>query len=333
MYNVGVIGCGAIFPRHLESINLNKDSFTLQCVCDIDQGVVKNYSKKLNVPYYVDYKLMIREQTPNFVSILTPNSLHVEMAIFALQNGCDVLVEKPICFTVEQLDELEKVQQQTGQNVYCVYQVRYNDSVMLAKKIIDEKLLGNIRSVSLIQRWQRPTSYYTGWRGVQELGGGVLYECGIHYIDIMQYLLGAVVIHSAKSYNVKHTYNNIEDTVYSLLDFGKFGGTLEVTIASEPMNLECSLSVQGSNGFLKLGGKAMNIIESAQFLSYGAKKKFDFLAEEQEIESSIPNSYGNYEGSCPNHPKLYSEIVEGRGIYVSEARKSIKIIEDIYNAI
>jgi len=131
---------------------------------------------------------------------------------------------------------------------------------------------------------------------------------------------------SSKVYSIKHKDVDIEDTVYSILDFKDYGGTLEITIASEPTNLECSLSILGSNGFLKIGGKAMNIIESANFLSNGARVQYQNLVDNSKIPNK-PNSYGSYQGSCPNHPDLYKNIDKYN---ILESLPAIELIDQIY---
>jgi predicted dehydrogenase len=135
---------------------------------------------------------------------------------------------------------------------------------------------------------------------------------------------------SSKVYSCKHKHVDIEDTIYAILDYGSFGGTLEVTIASEPTNLECSISIQGSNGFLKIGGKALNIIESYNFLTNGSKKEFEILLKDYLIDVE-PNKYGSYQGSCPNHPELYSRLITNPMDFdILESYNSIKLIEEIY---
>ena len=55
MYKVGIVGCGAIFNRHVASIKDNKN-FKLVAICDIDKNIEEDFSKNLNVKYYTDYK-------------------------------------------------------------------------------------------------------------------------------------------------------------------------------------------------------------------------------------------------------------------------------------
>lgn len=324
-YKVGVIGCGAILSRHLEAIENNKQ-FELVALCDIQKTLVNTIANRLKVKAYTDYKDMVSSGLVNFVVIATPNALHYEQAIYCLENGCDVLVEKPVAFNIDSIIKINSIAKQNKQKAYCVLQVRLNPTVQLLKQVLSNNILGDIRGVSFIQRWQRPIEYFTGWRAEPLIGGGTLYECGIHYLDIIQYLFGKPNIVSSKVYEIKHKNINIEDTIYALFDFNKFGGTCEVTIAAEPQNLECSLAVLGSNGYIKLGGKALNIIESAKFLSHGSQLDYNRLEKNYDIIVQ-PNSYGSYQGSCPNHPYVYGNLHE---FNIIETQNVIELIENIY---
>ena len=325
-YKVSIIGCGAILPRHLESINLNTN-FELIGVCDIQKDLVKNLGKKLKVASFTNFKELIDSKISNFVTIATPNSIHAEQAIYALKNGCDVLIEKPVAFSKEEVEKVIQVAKDNNQKAYCVLQVRLNPTVSLLKEVLDLNLLGKIRSVNFIQRWQRPLEYFSGWRSLPNVGGGTLYEVGIHYLDVLQKLFGKPSVHSSKVYSNKHIDVEIEDTIYSIFDFGDFGGTCEVTIAAEPNNLECSLSIIGSNGYVKLGGKALNIIESANFLSHGCQTEFDKINKKYNI-STEPNNYGSYQGSCPNHPYVYQNL---ENFKIEETLNVISLIDEIYS--
>jgi len=325
-YKISIVGCGAIFPRHLESIENNND-FELVALCDIQKDLVLNLSEKLGVRYFTSFKDLIDSKISNFVTIATPNSLHFEQSKYALENGCDILVEKPVSFNQKEVLELIEIAKKNNQKAYCVLQVRLNPTVLLLEEILSLNLLGKIRSVNFIQRWQRPMEYFSGWRAIPNIGGGTLYEVGIHYLDVLQKLFGKPKVHSTKVYSTKHTNVNIEDTIYSIFDFGDFGGTCEVTIAAEPRNLECSFSIIGSNGFVKIGGKALNIIESANFLSQGVQNRYDEIVQKYNI-SNKPNNYGSYEGSCPNHPFVYGNL---NNFEISETLNVINLIEEIYN--
>ena len=70
----------------------------------------------------------------------------------------------------------------------------------------------------------------------------------------------------------------------------------------------------------------MNIIESANFMSHGARVQYDNLIDKLKVPNK-PNSYGSYQGSCPNHPDLYRNL---KNYDISESVTSLKLIDEIY---
>lgn len=325
MNKVGIIGCGKIFPRHIEAIEQNAN-YRLVGACDTDEKVLNDIASKHQVKTFKDYRVMLADSDMNFVVVSSPNSLHFEQALYALNSGCNVLIEKPATLNPQHLRLLRSAADTNKQKVYTVLQVRLNSCIQNLKSVIEAGLLGEIRGLGLIQRWQRPKEYFYDWRGNPFIGGGILHECGIHYLDILCHVFGKPKVSAAKKYNTKHKGIKIEDTVYSILDFGNYGATVEVTISSEPRNIECSLSVLSENGFIKLGGKAMNVIEEARFVSEEVAKSV-MKVFEGNSQIGIPNSYGSYAGSCPNHPELYRKIDK---FELSETSMVLELIDSIY---
>lgn len=330
---VGIIGCGHILPRHIESIEKNSKYFELVALCDTDEKVLEKAVKENgNVQGFTDYKKMLKDMKGkmDFVVVATPNHLHYEMAINALKEGCDVLIEKPIAFKASKVKKIQETADKLGREAYCVLQVRYNPTVKMLHEVLKKKLLGDIRSVSFIQRWQRPIGYFKDWRGLIDEGGKSLYEYAIHYLDIIQGAFGVPKVKSTHSFNHKHMDIPFEDTLYSIVEYpGGASGAIEVNVAVEPSNLECSLSVIGSKGYLEIGGNALDQVTRASFETDSLQKKWEKLQKDAG-ESLTPNSYGTHVGSCPNHPTLYENIAKGKGLKVSEAVASIKFIEDVY---
>jgi len=321
-YRVGIVGCGKILPRHMEAIEKN-DNFSLISVCDIEYEKIKN----IKASRYINIEEMIDKENLNFIVVATPNSLHFEHAKIAIENNCDVLIEKPATLNPGDIDKLINLSNKYSQNVYTVLQVRLNSCVQKLKHLIDSKEIGDIRGFSLVQRWQRPKEYFYDWRGEPLVGGGILHECGIHYLDVLCYLLGKPDVLFSKKYNTKHKNVEIEDTIYSFLNYGSFGGITEVSIACEPHNIECSLTVLTDKGFIKLGGKAMNSIEGVEFVDKKMTDKIVSFFKTNDVVGS-PNSYGSYSGSCPNHPDLYRRLDK---FNIQETKNVLQLIDEIYS--
>lgn len=328
MHRVGIIGCGKILIRHIESIEQN-NNFELVSVCDINKNKVNKAATAYGASSYTSYKEMIDEKNLNLIVVATPNSLHFEQAKYALENGCDVIVEKPVSLNPSHVERLSKIASAHNRKAYAVLQVRLNPTVETVKNLLDNGFLGKIRGVSLVQRWQRPFSYFSGWRSEPFVGGGTLYECGIHYMDVVCKMFGRPKVHSAKIYNTKHKHTEIEDTIYSILDFGEYGGTLEINVSSEPKNLECSISILGEKGYIKIGGHALDRIEEFGFLEEKMNNEFELILASMSCPKEA-NNYGTHSGSCPNHPALYRRLSE---FDILESKDVICLIDEVYKSV
>ncbi len=328
MQKLAILGCGAIFDRHLSAIQNNPENYTLVGIYDPKTQRQEEYVNKLHIKGYADEADVYIDSEVNCIVILTPNDLHFTQAVKALKNNKNVIIEKPATFVAHEIIELENIARDNNVNIFGVLQVRLNPAVIIAKKVIDQGILGNIRGVSLIQRWQRPPSYFTGWRGAMASGGGVLREFGVHYLDVLQYLIGMPKVVGATFYNTKFTATDVSDTVYALFDFTKFGGSMEISIAAEPKNLECTLSIMGEQGFLKLGGKSLDEIVIADFLNEDSTSQLNMIKEEVLSKEVVGLAT---QGASPYHPELYRQIIENPEQFaIKQMYNVIQLVEKIY---
>jgi UDP-N-acetyl-2-amino-2-deoxyglucuronate dehydrogenase len=239
-------------------------------------------------------------------------------------------MEKPIALNYQKAEDLVSSFENSEGQLFPVLQVRFNPAVQAVKQVLAENKLGKILNSSVIIRWTRPQQYFDDneWRGTLEMDGGSLLSQAIHYIDIMQYVVGPVKKVYGKTDTVAHNIPS-EDLALSLLEFESGAkGILEFTINTYPHNLECSLSILGTKGTIKIGGQAMNEIETW---------KVENTPEPNISEGLRPNVYaeGMYTGSCPNHHLIYQNMVnvlvngENSFIKASDALNSIKIIDAI----
>lgn len=163
-----VCGLGFIFPRHKESIK--KIGGEIKLTCDIDK------SKKAD---FTSWKEMMKSEIwkdITHVSLCVPNCLHYEMAM-AMRDKI-VLSEKPLTLSSEEVLKLPD-------NVFTVLQLRHHPEVVKLKK----KLKGN-HKVKLVVKVKRDESYWDGWKGDEKKSGGILFNLGIHYFDLLIHLFG-----------------------------------------------------------------------------------------------------------------------------------------------
>lgn len=327
----GLIGCGVISPQHFESIEILPEA-ELTAVCDIKEERAKTWAEAKEVPWYTDHQQLLQNDDIDVVAICTPHDLHTSMGIDVLCSGKHVLMEKPIGITVKEVDKMLEVAKLKKKHVFAVLQVRYNPALQVIKKTIDEKKLGKINHASLIMRWFRPQEYYdrSDWHGTKR-EGGLLLSQGIHYIDTMRWLFGAPETVFVSKAIVSHDIET-EDLVSGVFKF-KNGAlaTAEMTLSTYPRNLECSITILGTKGTVKVSGTALNEI---------ALWEVEGVPMPTIPRGLAPNVYvgGLYQGSCPNHVYVYEDLIKTiknpkhPHVDGEEARKSLLLADAMYES-
>lgn len=148
-----VEGRGFIFPKHKEAI----ESVGGQIV-----GEMKN---------------------ADWVVILTPNYLHFDMIIKAVNVGKDVLCEKPLVLSPGLCKILRDVERVQGRRIFSVAQLRY----LPVLKEIPKK---DYNEIEIFVEVYRDKKYFKSWKGSQDQSGGILYNLGVHYFDLVIHLFG-----------------------------------------------------------------------------------------------------------------------------------------------
>jgi len=328
--NFAIVGCGRIAQRHAKHIC---DVGSLKAVCDIKRDRADTLARKCGATaYYSIDDLLKKEKSVDVVSICTPNGLHAEHSIIALQTGHHVLCEKPMAIKVRDCKRMISAAKKAKRRLFIVKQNRFNPPVAAVKKVIDEGRLGKIMNIQLNCFWNRNLQYYneSDWKGTKKLDGGTLFTQFSHFIDLIYWLIGDVhkVMVIRKNF-IHKSIIDFEDTGIVLLKFNNGTiGTVNYTVNAYKKNMEGSLTIFGEKGTVKIGGQYLNELEYQEIENYKIKGL---------SKSNPPNKYGHYVGSMSNHDRVYKNIVEvlkNNGSVATDGRggmKTIEIIEKIYN--
>ena len=105
-FRVAFIGCGGIAQMHATQLR-TFDDIEIDAGCDIEQQKLDNFRGRWGVDrLYTDWKKMLEEVKPDGVSVCTPNGVHAQPTIDALNAGCHVMVEKPMAMTPSECREM-----------------------------------------------------------------------------------------------------------------------------------------------------------------------------------------------------------------------------------
>ena len=222
IFNVALVGCGTISDNHLTALT-NTPGVKVVALCDkiSDKANSKKEKYALDCDVYTDYYEMINTVALDAVHIATPHFLHAPMTIAALKKNINVFLEKPMCISIEEINQLIEEEKRSQAKVCVCFQNRFIAAVEMAKKLIEED--GGIVSAYGSVFWERNEKYYTDsdWRGFYATeGGGVMINQAIHTIDLLCQLLGTPKkLWATKANHHLKDIIEVEDTCEGVIEF------------------------------------------------------------------------------------------------------------------
>mgnify|MGYP000437435748 CR=1 FL=1 len=110
----------------------------------------------------------------------------------ALRRGADAICEKPLVLNPWNLDALSKMEQESGQRVWNILQLRLHDSIIELKKKVDNAPKDKIFDIDLTYLTSRGNWYHISWKGDESKSGGIASNIGIHFYDMLGWIFGKV---------------------------------------------------------------------------------------------------------------------------------------------
>jgi UDP-N-acetyl-2-amino-2-deoxyglucuronate dehydrogenase len=250
--NFAIVGCGVIAPAHARSI-AEIPGCRLAAVCDASPAKAQALAEQFSAEAYADYAALLRRADIDVVNITTPSGTHAELGLAALRAGKHVLVEKPIDIALDRADLLIAAARQAGRQLGVVSQHRFDPAIVALKQAAQAGKLGQLNFGAAHTKWYRSQSYYdsAAWRGTWALdGGGALMNQSIHYVDLLQYLMGPVAEVSAYTANRLHARIEVEDVAVAAVRFASGAlGLIEGNTAAYP-GLSARLDIYGADGLV-----------------------------------------------------------------------------------
>ncbi|MBO5424602.1 MAG: Gfo/Idh/MocA family oxidoreductase [Lachnospiraceae bacterium] len=330
-----LIGCGRISTNHIKAaVNNNLE---IVAVCDIVpenmESVLAKHSLEndTSIKRYTDYKTMIDENDIELASIATESGIHAEIALYCIDKGINVIIEKPMAMSLADADEIIKRAAEKNVKVSACHQNRFNIAIQEMRKALESGRFGKLSHGSIHVRWNRNQNYYTQapWRGTWAQDGGALMNQCIHGIDLLRWTFGNEVEEVyGQTRQQFHDYLEAEDIGMAVVKF-KNGAiaTIEGTTNVYPQNLEETLYIFGETGTVKIGGKSTNNIDVWDFADEGEQDQ-----KNKGLEEATSNVYGN------GHTSLFADVMDAiendRTPYVDAVagRNALEMILAIYKS-
>lgn len=192
---VGIIGTGWIADAHVQAY-MKMPDVEIVAGADLVPGKAEAFFKKHGIEgarcYNSHKELIDAEKDIDAVSVCTYNRTHAECTIYALEHGVNVLLEKPMCVTIEEAAEICKAEKKSGKVLSIGFQPRFDDNMKMIKKIVDSGELGEIYYIQTGggRRHGIPTPFGTSFIQDDTAGLGALGDIGCYSLDMVLNAIG-----------------------------------------------------------------------------------------------------------------------------------------------
>ena len=191
---VGIIGTGWIAEAHVANY-LRCPDVEIVAAADLVPGKAEKFCKDNGIEgvrCYPDHKSMLDAEELDAVSVCTYNRTHAECTIYALEKGVNVLLEKPMCVTLEEAVEICKAEKKSGKILSIGFQPRFDENMKMVKKIVESGELGDVYYIQTGGGRRRgiPTPYGTSFIEDKTAGIGALADIGCYSLDMVLNAVG-----------------------------------------------------------------------------------------------------------------------------------------------
>lgn len=330
----GLIGCGRISTNHLKAAVNN--GLEIVGVCDVipdhmEVVLGKHGLENASIARYTDYRKMVEDLRLELVSIATESGSHAEIALFCIDHGVNVIIEKPMAMCMTDADEIVRRSELKHVKVSACHQNRFNIAVQRMRGALESGRFGKLSHGSIHVRWNRDEGYYAQapWRGTWSQDGGALMNQCIHGIDLLRWMMGDEVDEVYGQTRQRfHHYLEAEDVGMAVVRFRDGSvGTIEGTTNVYPKNLEETLYLFGESGTVEIGGKSTNNIDVWEFADE---------VEGDEINKGLVEATSNVYGN--GHTSLFADVVDAirndRRPYVDAyaGRRALELVLAVYKS-
>ena len=218
IFNVAFIGCSGMAKLHIDGA-AKIPNVHLYAICGIDekQLAYRLEEHKFDVVTR-DYNDLVNDPKVDVAVIITPDQLHVEMATKFMKAGKAVLCEKPMALTVEECEEMMRVEKETGAPLMVGQIARCSYDFRKAKELIDEGRIGELTFVEseYAHNYEKARGF-ADWRVVPERHGFI--GGGCHAVDLLRWIAGDPTEVTAYANNKYLTDWPVDDNTIAIFKF------------------------------------------------------------------------------------------------------------------
>lgn len=348
MLKVAIIGLGHLHPRGYMTLFANCPKTEVVAAFDEDEVLLNSFCKDFGVEGYTDLVELLDSEEIDIGAVFLPHCDCADAATKCADRGIHLLVEKPIARTVDEVRVIAEAVKRNKVKITTGYCWRYHPVVKAMKDCIEQGLIGSIVTADArlaagkLDRYIKGNSKWMLERA--KSGGGPMYNLGVHWIDLLCYLLEDNVEEvCAVNTKTSDTYD-VEDTSIAMLKFGK--GAVAVLSTSYivpdcfPNGRDLYVGIKGTKGVLSYSPRyegeqgsssagqtdILELYSDSEKLSGSSARKFVFDLDKV-------SGYSGYMGKA-YLDDFVDSIIEDRepSITINQAIDVLRVVDAIYRS-
>tara|TARA_B100001123_G_scaffold434948_1_gene562470 strand:+ start:312 stop:1277 length:966 start_codon:yes stop_codon:yes gene_type:complete len=279
-----VIGLGSFGIKRAQAIK-NSKLAKLVCIYDINNENAEKAKKNLQVPIS-NYEDILKNKKIEIICVCTPNKFHKKIIIDSLNAGKHVFCEKPLARNVDEAKEIFNITKKSKNILQVGSNHRFFESVMYAKKLIDDGTIGEVLSFNgrIGHNGERLKNT---WFWKKEIsGGGTLLDNGCHLLDLSRFFVGNFVSGTGLISNVYWKNIEVEDTASGIFKTEE-GKIATIFCSWRLLSGYFFFEINGSEGYLNVDGRFDT--HGGDKIFWSTKKDGKFFS--RDFSHIKPNSY------------------------------------------
>ena len=247
IYKLGIIGFGGMAGHHFTQLSKGNTRVRIKGIYDLLEER-REAAREKGLYVYSSSEEIFADPEIDIVLVAATNEVHKELCIRALRAGKHVLCEKPVTLSSADLEEVMAVAKEVGKVFTIDQNRRVNRDYVLMRRTIDSGVIG--KPYIIETRVEGSRGMPEGWRRTKALGGGMMYDWGVHLIDQLMYMTDAKVVNVfCKMYSI--LYDEVDDNFHLVITFDD-GLTAYVEVSTNNFIQHPRWYVLGTEGTLQI---------------------------------------------------------------------------------
>lgn len=337
---VAIVGCGRIAQTHAGYLKQNPH-VELVGACDVNATGREAFTNRWQVPTFADIDEMLDAARPQAAHLVTPPSTHAALAEKLLDAGLHVLIEKPMAFTVDEVDSMRRAAERNQRFVTANHNRWFDPVVQAARDLVTSGKLGEIVGVEVFQgaaagEADAPAGQADHWSS--QLPGGVLFNLAPHPVYLLSGFTGKVS--RVQVLAQKDEPGRLRE-MRATVEGSNCLGSLTISLNTKPFMNRLVLYGTKMSAEVNLNNMTLIVRQTRKVPKVVGKVLPNFEEAWQLVRSTVVNGVEFVTGRQRYYPGmgihfqvLYASLVAGGAPPVSsdEAREAVWLLQQIWEA-